>query len=101
MIALGLYKGLLTPTLGDRVNYVNCRAILKERRVAVDHTRADDAGELASVIEATLESEREAHTVGGTFRRDGTLRLTQVDGTSSMRASRGRSSSSGIATSPA
>jgi D-3-phosphoglycerate dehydrogenase len=80
MIALGLYKGLLTPTLGDRVNYVNCRAILKERRVAVDHTRADDAGELANVIESTLESEREAHTVGGTFRRDGTFRLTQVDG---------------------
>ncbi|HWN81029.1 MAG TPA: NAD(P)-dependent oxidoreductase, partial [Candidatus Udaeobacter sp.] len=80
MIGLGLFKGLLTPSLGDRVNYVNCRAILKERRVTVDMTRADDAGEFASMIEAKVESEGDTHTVGATFRRDGSFRLTQVDG---------------------
>jgi D-3-phosphoglycerate dehydrogenase len=80
MIALGLFKGLLAPSLGDRVNYVNCRTILKERRVAVDLTSADDAGEFASVIEARVESEGDTHTVGATFRRDGSFRLTQVDG---------------------
>ncbi len=80
VIALGLYKGLLSPSLGDRVNYVNCRAVLKERHVTVEHTCADDAGEYASLIEVTVESEVETHSVAGTFRRDGSYRLTAVDG---------------------
>jgi D-3-phosphoglycerate dehydrogenase len=80
MIALGLFKGLLTPSLGDRANYVNCRAILKERRVGVDLTRTDDAGEFASAIESRVENERDQHAVGATIRRDGSYRLTQVDG---------------------
>jgi D-3-phosphoglycerate dehydrogenase len=80
VIALGLYKGLLTPSLGDRVNLVNCRAILKERRVAVNHTRSDDAGAFSSVIQVTVESDTGTHTVGGTILRDLTFRLTEVDG---------------------
>ena len=80
VIALGLYKGLLTPSLGDRVNVVNCRAILKERHVVVNHTRSDDAGEFSSVIQVTVESEGGTHTVGGTFLRDLTFHLTEVDG---------------------
>lgn len=80
VIALGLYKGLLSLSLGDRVNYVNCRAILKERHVAVHHTCSDDAGDFASLIEVTVESDPASHTVAGTFRRDGSYRLTEVDG---------------------
>jgi D-3-phosphoglycerate dehydrogenase len=80
VLALGLYKGLLTPSLGDRVNLVNCRAILKERHVAVNHTRSDDAGEFSNLIQVTVESENSTHTVGGIFRRDSTFRLTEVDG---------------------
>jgi D-3-phosphoglycerate dehydrogenase len=80
VIALGLYKGLLSQSLGDRVNYVNCRGILKERHVAVHHTCSDDAGEFTSVIQVTVESEGSAHTVAGTFRRDGSYRLTELDG---------------------
>ncbi len=80
VIALGLYKGLLTPSLGDRVNFVNCRAILKERRVTVEHTRSDEAGEFTSAIEVTAESAGARHTVGGTIRRDGSYRLVTVDG---------------------
>jgi D-3-phosphoglycerate dehydrogenase len=80
VIALGLYKGLLTPSLGDRVNFVNCRVVLKERRVSVEHICADDAGEFTSSIEVALDSEGGTHTVGGTFRRDGSYRLTAVDG---------------------
>jgi len=80
VIALGLYKGLLTPSLGDRVNFVNCRAILKERRVSVEHTCSDGAGEFTSLIEVTVESAGTSHMVGGTFRRDGSYRLVAVDG---------------------
>jgi D-3-phosphoglycerate dehydrogenase len=80
VIALGLYKGLLTPSLGDRVNFVNCRAVLKERRVAVEHTCSDEAGEFTSLIEVTVESAGARHVVGGTVRRDGSYRLVAVDG---------------------
>jgi D-3-phosphoglycerate dehydrogenase len=80
VIALGLYKGLLTPSLGDRVNFVNCRAVLKERRVTVEHTKSDDAGEFTGLIEVTVESAAGAHTISGTLRRDGSYRLTGVDG---------------------
>ncbi len=80
VIALGLYKGLLVHSLGDRVNVVNCRNILRERNVTVNHTRSDDAGEFSSLIQVTVESEGGTHTLGGTFRRDSSFRLTEVDG---------------------
>ncbi len=79
VLALGIYKGLLSPTFGDRANYVNCRAILKERHVQVEHTRADDAGEFTSLVAIEVESEGTHHTVCGTLRRDLSYRLTAVD----------------------
>jgi D-3-phosphoglycerate dehydrogenase len=80
VIGLALYKGLLTPSLGDRVNFVNCRVIFKERGVTVTDAHSDDAGEFQTVIQATLEAGTETHVVGGTVRRDGSFRLTEVDG---------------------
>ncbi len=80
LIALAMYKGLLSPHLGDRVNFINCRAILKERGVSVVHETSDDAGEARSVLAMTLETTGETHTVAASLRLDGSFRLVEVDG---------------------
>lgn len=73
-------KGLLSPALRERVNYVNACIEAKERGIRVIETRdaskRDYSGSLCLTAKGTLGE----HSVTGALLGDGEIRMTSIDG---------------------
>lgn len=78
-ITIALIKGLLTPTLGETVNYVNASVIAKERGIRIVESKAEEIEHFTNVIRLEVTSEKgTSQIVGGLFAR-GEPRIVRIN----------------------
>ncbi len=78
-LTVALLKGLLTPILGDSVNYVNAPQVAAERGLAVSQAALTGAEEYANVILCRLIAGEEKRLVAGTLLARGQARIVRMD----------------------
>lgn len=73
-------KGLLTPMLDVKVNFVNAPFVAKERGIEIIESKNKDIKDFASLISLKVKTEKEAREVGGTVFAGIGDRLVAIDG---------------------
>jgi D-3-phosphoglycerate dehydrogenase len=73
-------KGLLTPMLDVKVNFVNAPFVAKERGIEIVESKNKEAKDFASLITLRIVTEKETRTVGGTVFTGVGDRLVMIDG---------------------
>jgi D-3-phosphoglycerate dehydrogenase / 2-oxoglutarate reductase len=78
-IVVAALKGLLTPALQERVNYVNAAIEAKDRGIRVIETRDASIRDYSGSIHLTAKGPRETRTVTGALLNQEELRITNID----------------------
>ena len=78
-ITIALIKGLLTPVLGETVNYVNASFIAKERGIEVRETRTTDVEDFTNLISVEVKTDKMSNSVSGTLFTKNTPRIVRID----------------------
>jgi len=78
-ITTSILKGLLTPFLGDTVNFVNAPVIAKERRIRIIESTRAKAEDFASLIAITTRSKQEQNYVAGALFGMKELRIVKLN----------------------
>ncbi len=73
-------KGLLTPILDVKVNFVNAPYVAKERGIEVIETKSNEIKDFGSSISLKVTTEKETREVGGTVFAGVGDRLISIDG---------------------
>ncbi len=73
-------KGLLAPILEETVNYVNAPGIAKERGIAVNETKTDNAGNFASLLTIKVKTQSGEKVVSGSIFHKTEPRFIEIDG---------------------
>lgn len=73
-------KGLLTPILDVKVNFVNAPLVAKERGIEVVESKSKETKDFASLISLKIKTEKETREVGGTVFAGIGDRLVSIDG---------------------
>ena len=78
-VTISAVKGLLSPALGETVNFVNALVIAKERGIEVKEIKSGEAGDYRSMLSLRIKGERESSISGTLFSRKDP-RIIEVDG---------------------
>jgi D-3-phosphoglycerate dehydrogenase len=73
-------KGLLTPVLDVKVNFVNAPLMAKERGIEIVESKSKEIKDFASLITLKVKTEKETREVGGTVFAGIGDRLVSIDG---------------------
>ncbi|MBU0573002.1 MAG: phosphoglycerate dehydrogenase, partial [Candidatus Margulisbacteria bacterium] len=79
-LTTAVLKGLLTPVLDVKVNFVNAPLVAKDRGIEVVEAKSKSAKSFTSLIEVKVKTEKESTTVGGTVFGEAGDRLVSIDG---------------------
>jgi D-3-phosphoglycerate dehydrogenase / 2-oxoglutarate reductase len=79
-LTTSILKGLLTPFLGETVNFVNAPVIAKERGIKVTESTRAQAEDFTSLIVITTRSNGEENSVAGTLFGRKELRIVRLNG---------------------
>ncbi|MCK5914759.1 MAG: ACT domain-containing protein, partial [Deltaproteobacteria bacterium] len=66
-ITTALLKGLLTPMVGDVVNFVNAPSIAKDRGISIAVTKTEEAGNFTGMISLEGKSGDKLFSISGTL----------------------------------
>jgi D-3-phosphoglycerate dehydrogenase len=64
-ITIALLKGLLTPSLGENVNYINAPILAKERGIGVSEAKSSEMKDYTSLISLTIKTPQKSTTTEG------------------------------------
>ena len=64
-LTIALLKGLLTPSLGENVNYINAPILAKERGISVVEAKSSEVKDYTSMISLTIKTAQGATTTAG------------------------------------
>jgi D-3-phosphoglycerate dehydrogenase len=64
-LTIALLKGLLTPSLGENVNYINAPILAKERGIGVIEAKSSEMKDYTSLITLTIKTPKESTTTEG------------------------------------
>ncbi len=79
-IVVATLKGLLSPALGEKINYVNAALEAKSRGVHVLEVKDESSRDFAvGSLQLTVQGDSGCHIVTGTVFTDGDLRITSID----------------------
>ena len=78
-IMTSVLKGLLTPYLGETVNFVNAPVIAKERAMRVKESTVAKAEDFTSLIAITTRSKMEQNTIAGALFGRKELRIVKLN----------------------
>jgi D-3-phosphoglycerate dehydrogenase len=78
-ITAAILKGLLTPIIGSRINYVNAPHIIRERGITVSETRRNIAVGFSNMIKLTVAGTQSCKSVTGAMFNNQECRLVGVD----------------------
>lgn len=73
-------KGLLTPILDVKVNFVNAPYVAKDRGIEIVESKNKEVGDFGSLISLKVTTEKETREVGGTIFSGIGDRLVSIDG---------------------
>ncbi len=78
-ITAAILKGLLTPIIGARVNYVSAPHIIRERGISVTETRRNIAVGFSNMIKLTVSGQQGSKSVKGAMFDNKECRIVGVD----------------------
>jgi D-3-phosphoglycerate dehydrogenase len=78
-ITVSILKGLLTPFVGETVNFVNAPVMAKERGIRVTEATNPEVEDFASLMVITARSKMEQNTVAGTLFGRKELRIVRFN----------------------
>ncbi|UCB57449.1 MAG: phosphoglycerate dehydrogenase [Candidatus Omnitrophota bacterium] len=78
-ITVACIKGLLTPFMGDTVNYVNACVLAKDRGIAVEETKTERIENFANLIAVKVATSKEELDVWGTIFAREDARIVKID----------------------
>ena len=78
-LVIAALKGLLTPALRERVNFVNAAIEAKERGIKVREMKDSDMKDYAGSIQLVAKGASESRSVTGTLLADKEMRITSID----------------------
>jgi D-3-phosphoglycerate dehydrogenase len=78
-ITASVLKGLLTPFVGETVNFVNAPVMAKERGIRVTESVSEVAEDFASLIALTVRSKMEQNYIAGTLFGRKELRIVKLN----------------------
>jgi len=64
-LTIALLKGLLTPSLGESVNYINAPILAKERGIGVVEAKSTEMKDYTSLISLTIKTPQQETTTAG------------------------------------
>ncbi len=79
-LVVAALKGLLSPALRERVNYVNAEIEAKERGIRIIETRDESIRDYTGAICLEAKGAVGEHSVNGALLSDGEIRITNIDG---------------------
>ncbi len=79
-IVVASIKGLLTPALRERVNYVNASLEAKERGIKVIETRDASTHDYSATLHLSARGDLGEHSVTGALLSNGEIRIVDLDG---------------------
>ncbi len=74
-----ILKGLLTPILGDMVNFVNVPVIVKERNIRVTESLRTEAEDFTTLINVRVATADQANLISGTLFGKKEARLVRIN----------------------
>jgi len=78
-ITISVLKGLLTPFVGETVNFVNAQVMAKERGIRITESTRAEAEDFASLIAITARSRMEQNYIAGTLFGRKELRIVKLN----------------------
>jgi D-3-phosphoglycerate dehydrogenase len=78
-ITTSVLKGLLTPFVGETVNFVNAQVMAKERGISITESTSARAENFASLIAITARSKMEQNYIAGTLFGRKELRIVKLN----------------------
>ncbi len=66
-IVLSTLKGLLTPLMGDDVNFVNAKIMAQQRGIKIKESKVEDTGDYTTLIVLRIRGKNEEHSIWGTL----------------------------------
>jgi D-3-phosphoglycerate dehydrogenase len=78
-ITISVLKGLLTPFVGETVNFVNAQVMAKERGIRITESTRAKAEDFASLIAMTARSRMEQNYIAGTLFGRKELRIVKLN----------------------
>jgi len=78
-VTLAVLKGILTPMVGENVNYVNASLIAAERGVKVIESKATQMDEFADLLALDVHSDGRVFSVRGTLSARREPRIVKID----------------------
>ena len=79
-MSMAALKGLLTPIIGARVNYVNARHILQKRGIEAKETRTNITDGYSNTLTLRIQGEEGTQSVSGALFLNQECRIIRVDG---------------------
>jgi len=79
-LTVAALKGLLTPMLGEQVNFVNAPHLARERGITVVESKTSTSEGFSSLIELIVETADGEHSVSGALFGDEDIRIVRIDG---------------------
>ncbi len=78
-VMISILKGLLTPFVGETVNYVNAPVMAKERGIRITESTSATHEDFANLIAITVRSKMEQNTIAGTLFGRKELRIVKLN----------------------
>src|SRR4030066_19243 len=78
-ITISVLKGLLTPFVGETVNFVNAPIMAKERGIKITEPTSAEAEDFASLVAITVRSKMEQNYIAGTLFGKRELRIVKLN----------------------
>jgi len=78
-ITISILKGLLTPFVGETVNFVNASIMAKERGIRVTESVSEKGEDFSSLIALTVRSKMEQNYIAGTLFGRKELRIVKLN----------------------
>lgn len=78
-ITVALVKGLLTPVVGEAVNYINASVIAGERGIKVTESKTSQMGEFSNLINVIVKTKDKTIEIAGTLSSNKQPRIVKVD----------------------
>jgi len=72
-------KGLLTPILDIKVNFVNAPVLAKERGIKITESKSEESEDFTSLISATVKTDKDSSSVSGTLFSHKNSRLVRLN----------------------
>lgn len=78
-LTMALIKGLLSPMLQDTVNFINSKALAKDRGIKVVESKSTQAEEFVTLISLEVRTNKEIHRLAGTLFTKNEPRIVKLD----------------------